>query len=81
MNIFGFIACIAITLAYIPQCISIYKTGNTNGLNPKTFFIINLGMVLWIIHSIIIKDIPLFLSSIASLLQNSYILYKILKNK
>lgn len=76
---FGTIACILITFAYLPQCYYIYKTKDTCGLSLKTFLIIWIGMIFWIIHSIIVKDIPLFISSLTSLMQNSYILYYIIK--
>lgn len=79
--IFGSIACIIITLAYLPQCYTIYKTKDTCGLSFKTFSSIWIGMLFWIIHAIIINDFPLLISSLASLIQNSYILYYIIKNR
>ena len=70
-----------ITLAYLPQCIFIYKTKDTCGLSFNTFLAIWIGMLFWIVHSIIINDLPLLISSLASFTQNSYILYNIIKNR
>ena len=81
MIIFGTIACIIITCAYIPQCIRIHKTKSVEGLSLSTFIAIWIGMILWTIHAIIICDIPLLVSSIASFCQNSYILFYLIKNK
>lgn len=76
----GYIACSIITLAYLPQCYRIWKHNSVEGLSIYTFGAILIAMVLWIIHAVVIKDIPLLLSSLASLIQNSFISYKIIKN-
>ena len=74
MLIFGTIACIIITCAYIPQCIKVYKTKDVKGLSIPTFIAIWCGVILWTIHAIIINDTPLLISSIASFIQNTFIL-------
>lgn len=75
----GFVAAFLVAIAYVPQCITLYLTKNVDGLSWKTFLAIWIAMVLFSIHAIIIGDLPLLLSSIASFLQNSYILIMIIK--
>lgn len=72
--LFGTIACIIITS-------TMYFYLYTCGLSFNTFLAIWIGMLFWIVHSIIINDLPLLVSSLASFTQNSYILYNIIKNR
>lgn len=79
--IIGFLASIGICIAYMPQCIKLYKTKDASGLSLPTFILIWISMILFTIHGINILDLPLILSSVTSLIQNSYILYIIIKSK
>jgi MtN3 and saliva related transmembrane protein len=75
----GYLACIFITFAYLPQCIKVWKTNNTEGLSLQTFLLVFFGMICFIIHAIMIIDVPLLLSSIMSGLMSGYINIKIIQ--
>ena len=53
------------TLSFLPQVIKIYKTKRTGDLSLVTFFTLSLGVFLWLIYGILIKEMPIVLTNAA----------------
>lgn len=69
---YGYIACILVTCAYLPQAWTAYKT-KVCGLNYITLVSLMLGMLLWSIHAMNNTDWALLASSMFSFMQLMFI--------
>ena len=63
ITILGIIAGFLTTLSYLPQVIKIWSTKSTKDISLGMFFILSLGIFLWLIYGILIKDLPLILAN------------------
>ena len=63
--IIGLIAGILCTISLLPQVIKAFKTRHTRDLSLATFLIFSLGVFLWLIYGILIKQIPIILANAA----------------
>ena len=76
----GYIASVLITIAYLPQVMTCYKTKN-KGLSNQTLFILLVAMLCWIGYAIQVNTIPLLVSSVLSVLQLLFLaIYPYVKN-
>ena len=66
--IIGTLAGILCTLSFLPQVIKIYKTKHTRDLSLVTFSVFSLGVSLWLIYGILIKETPVILANAAILI-------------
>jgi len=66
--IIGILAGILCTISFLPQVIRIFKTKHTKDLSLITFAGFALGVVLWLIYGILIKEIPIILANAATLI-------------
>ncbi len=62
-TILGIVAGFLTTLSYLPQVIKIWSTKSTKDISLGMFFILSLGIFLWLIYGILIKDLPLILAN------------------
>ena len=63
-NIFGILAGAFGISSLIPQVYKSYKTKQTRDLSSKTFVLIAIGNLLWMIHAIVRKDAVLFITNL-----------------
>lgn len=61
--VLGLIAGTLCTVSFIPQVIRIYKTKHTKDLSIVTFSLFSLGVTIWLVYGIIIKDLPMILAN------------------
>jgi len=67
------------TIAFLPQVIKVYKTKSTKDISIWMFLIFNLGVFLWLIYGILIKNYALiFANTITLILSLSILVAKIL---
>jgi len=64
----GFAAGFFTTLAFLPQVIKIYRTKSTKDISAGMFFILTLGLSLWIIYGASIGSLPIIIANTATLL-------------
>lgn len=73
----GFIACVLVTVAYLPQALNTYRTKEC-ALSWGTLLLLMSGMLLWSIHAMSNLDWALLTSSMLSFMQLMFLsLYKI----
>ena len=80
-ELYGYIAAILTTVAFIPQ---LYKTWTTKSANDVSIFMLILfitGLICWIIYGIRINSIPILVANIITLLLNSLILFLKIENR
>ena len=69
---YGYIACVLVTLAYLPQAWTAYKT-KQSGINSTTLSALMIAMLLWSIHAMDHSDWALLASSMFSFMQLMFI--------
>ncbi len=80
-TIIGLIAAACTTIAYLPQAIKTIITKDTKSLSLLMYIIITVGVFLWLIYGIIIRDLPLILANAITFLFTATILVLKIKYK
>jgi len=71
MNTFtmiGMAAAACTTFSFLPQAIKVIKTKHTKDLSLAMYSTFTLGVFLWLIYGILVKDVPLIVANIITLL-------------
>ena len=63
VDIFGFIAAILTTSAFLPQVIKTIREKNTKSLSLPMYLILTSGLLLWLAYGILIKDWALIIAN------------------
>ena len=70
----GITAGILSTIAYLPQVIKTWKSKSAQDLSWNMLIILCIGIILWLIYSISIRDVPMTAANAVTLLLTSVIL-------
>ena len=74
----GLIAASLTTVSFIPQVIQVIRTKDTSGISLMMYSMFVLGVFLWMIHGIIIRDGAVIMANCFTLVLSSTLLaYKI----
>ena len=63
IDIFGFIAALLTTSAFIPQVIKTIREKDTKSLSLPMYLILTSGLLLWLTYGIMIKDWALIIAN------------------
>ena len=74
VEIFGYIAAILTTAAFLPQLIKTLKTKKADDVSLVTLIMFIVGVLCWIIYGYKISSIPILLANLIKLLLNLLIL-------
>ena len=74
IEIFGYIAAILTTAAFLPQLIKTLKTKKAEDVSLITLIMFIVGVLCWIIYGYKISSIPILLANLITLLLNLLIL-------
>lgn len=75
----GSIAGVLTTGAFVPQVIKVIKTKDTKALSLSMYLLQVVGIILWLIHGVVIKDVALMAANGVTLCLSLIILsYKII---
>ena len=74
VEIFGYIAAILTTAAFLPQLIKTFKTKKADDISLFTLIMFIVGVLCWIIYGYKISSIPILLANLITLLLNLLIL-------
>jgi MtN3 and saliva related transmembrane protein len=66
--IVGIAAGVLTTAAFLPQLIRVIKTKHTKDLSLVTFVLFSLGVLLWLIYGVLLKELPIILANALTLL-------------
>jgi len=79
-TIVGLLAAVCTTSALVPQAFKVYKTQKTQDLSLVMYAIFSMGLLLWLIYGLLIKDIPVIAANIVTLIFSLYILWMKIKH-
>ena len=74
IEIFGYIAAILTTAAFLPQLIKTLKTKKADDVSLITLIMFIIGVLCWIIYGYKISSIPILIANLITLLLNFLIL-------
>jgi MtN3 and saliva related transmembrane protein len=80
-TLIGLAAATCTTLAFLPQAIKVIRTKQTKGLSLVMYSIFTLGVFLWLVYGILVKDPPLIIANIITLILAAIILIMKIKYK
>jgi MtN3 and saliva related transmembrane protein len=75
VNVIGLAAGSLTTVAFLPQVIKTWKSGSAKDLSLGMFSFFCLGVLLWLIYGILVKDTPVIAANLATLILASTILF------
>ena len=74
IEIFGYIAAVLTTAAFLPQLIKTLKTKKADDVSLITLVMFNIGVLSWIIYGYKISSIPILIANLITLILNLLIL-------
>ncbi|HTT99816.1 MAG TPA: SemiSWEET transporter [Rhizomicrobium sp.] len=74
VTLVGMIAGVLTTVAFVPQVLRTWRTRSTADISLVMFLVYVMGIVLWLIYGLMLKDIPLITSNAVTLLFSGTIL-------
>jgi len=80
-EIIGLIAAVFTTFAFIPQVIKVWKTKQTKDLSLRMYFIMFIGILLWLVYVILIDSLSIILANVVTATLVGIILVYIIKVK
>ncbi len=75
VQVLGLAAGSLTTIAFLPQVIKTWKSGSAKDLSLGMFSFFCLGVLLWLIYGILVRDIPVIAANMLTLLLASTLLY------
>ena len=74
ITIIGLLAAFCTTISYIPQLIKTMHSKSTRDLSLTTFSLLFLGLSLWLVYGILLRNLPLIIANTVSIFFISMIL-------
>ncbi|CAD6491457.1 MAG: PQ loop repeat protein [Candidatus Argoarchaeum ethanivorans] len=81
ITILGLVAATCTTISFLPQAIKTIRSKHTKDLSFGMYTVLTIGVFLWFVYGIFIKDIPVILANGITLVFTATILYLIIKYK
>jgi MtN3 and saliva related transmembrane protein len=70
----GLVAAILTTASFLPQVVKSWKTKKTGDVSIGMYSVLVIGVILWLVYGILIKDLPLILANILTLIFTFFVL-------
>ncbi len=74
IDLFGFMAALLTTIAFLPQLYKTWKTRSANDVSLVMLILFIIGLICWIIFGIKINSIPILVANVITLIFNFSIL-------
>ena len=74
VDIFGYLAAILTTAAFLPQLIKTLETKKADDVSLVTLIMFIIGVLCWIIYGYKISSIPILIANLITLILNTLIL-------
>lgn len=63
----GLLAAACTTVAFVPQAIRTVQTRDTHGISLWMYLLFTTGVTLWLVYGLILRDLPLILANVTTL--------------
>jgi MtN3 and saliva related transmembrane protein len=71
----GIAAAALTTISQVPQVLKVWRTRSVEDLSLRMYLSLWLGLVLWLVYGLVLRDVPLILANGVSLVLVSVVLY------
>ena len=78
--IVGLLAGLFTTLSFIPQIAKIYRTQRTRDLSLSTYVLLAVGLLLWIVYGVTLRQIAIILPNSVVFVMSLYIIILKIRN-
>ncbi len=82
MNTFtllGLVAATCTTISFIPQAVKVIRTKDTRSLSLPMYALFTIGITLWLVYGLLIKDIPIVAANTVTIALTIIIIVSILR--
>jgi MtN3 and saliva related transmembrane protein len=73
-TLIGLAAATCTTLAFLPQAIKVIRTKQTQDLSLVMYSVFTMGVFLWLVYGILVRDVPLIIANTVTLILAAIIL-------
>lgn len=80
IGLLGLVAACCTTIAFVPQVVRIWRTRSTHDISLAMFVVMSVGMLLWLVYGLLIRDLPLVLANGATFALSLTILVMKIRN-
>ena len=77
----GSIAAVCTTLAFVPQVVQSWRTRDLSGISLPMYTIFTIGVLLWLMYGILIRDWPVIIANAITAMLASVVLLLKLKSR
>jgi MtN3 and saliva related transmembrane protein len=81
VTLIGLVAATLTTVAFVPQVVRAWRTRSTRDISLPMFLVLAAGITLWLIYGAMIRDLPLILANLVTLVLVLMILFFKLRYK
>ena len=81
ITIIGLVAASFTTICLLPQLVKVWKTKSTKDISTGMFTMYCIGVLLWFVYGIYLKDVPIILANSLAFIQGLMILLLKIKYK
>jgi MtN3 and saliva related transmembrane protein len=81
VTLIGLAAATLTTVAFVPQVVRAWRTRSTRDISLPMFLVLAAGIVLWLIYGAMLRDLPLILANLVTLVLVLMILFFKLRYK
>ena len=74
VTVMGLAAAVLTTISLSPQLIKVWKTKSTRDISLGMFSLFSIGVFLWFLYGILVKDVPIIIGNLVALVQGLIIL-------
>jgi MtN3 and saliva related transmembrane protein len=67
VTLLGLAAAACTTAAFLPQVLKNWRTKSVEDLSFGTFGLFSLGVVLWLVYGALVRDVPLIVANVVTL--------------
>lgn len=81
VTLIGLTAATLTTVAFVPQVVRAWRTRSTHDISLPMFLVLAVGIALWLIYGAMIRDVPLIIANVVTLVLVLMILFFKLRYK
>lgn len=63
VELIGYLAALCTTLSFVPQAVKTIKTRDTSGISLWMYVIFTLGVFLWLMYGVAIRNYPVMIAN------------------
>ncbi|HLC88999.1 MAG TPA: SemiSWEET transporter [Candidatus Nanoarchaeia archaeon] len=75
VTIIGLVAAALTTWSFLPQVIKTIRTKKTEDISLAMFLVLSVGLFIWLVYGLLIKDLPLIIANLISFILTAIILF------